>query len=239
MKDNIYDQEQANAPFQFDRKVTAVFEDMIRRSVPGYGLTLSMVEHLAQHFHQKGTTIYDLGSSLGASLLAASQGAPQADLIGIDNSPEMIATSREKLSPHISSAKVTLIEADLVDYSIEKQASLIILNFTLQFIPIQKRLDLLQRCYQALIPGGALILSEKIIFPDPLIQEAQTSLHHKFKKEQGYSDLEISQKRDALEKVLIPETSDTHLNRLEKAGFQHCSSWFQCFSFTSFLAIKE
>jgi len=113
-----------------------------------------------------------------------------------------------------------------------------VLNFTLQFIPLAERQALIDSIYQGLVPGGVLIVSEKICFDDPHHQQLMTELHHNFKKANGYSELEIAQKRTALENVLIPETLQKHKQRFLNAGFNHVDLWFQCFNFASMLALK-
>ena len=115
---------------------------------------------------------------------------------------------------------------------------MVLLNYTLQFIPVQDRTPLLRKIYQGMQPGGVLMLSEKICFPDPSQQQLNTELHHAFKRSHGYSELEISQKRAALEQVLLPEAIDTHLQRLREVGFASAQVWFQCFNFASFIALK-
>jgi cbb3-type cytochrome oxidase maturation protein len=115
---------------------------------------------------------------------------------------------------------------------------LCLLDFTLQFIPPEQRLELIQRIHAGLRPDGILILSEKIAFSEPWRQHFHEELHHDFKRANGYSDLEISQKRSALEKVLIPETLACHQERLRAAGFSSSELWFQCFNFVSLVAIK-
>jgi len=119
------------------------------------------------------------------------------------------------------------------------QTSVTTLNFTLQFVPPEQRLDLLTRIADATLPGGVLILSEKIRFESDIEQDTQTRLHHEFKRANGYSDLEISQKRSAIENVLIPETLSAHRERLMNAGFDQVLVWYQCFNFVSMLAIKN
>jgi tRNA (cmo5U34)-methyltransferase len=126
---------------------------------------------------------------------------------------------------------------DVLDTDI-RDASVTTLNFTLQFVPLADRADLLARIAQATRPGGALILSEKLRFDDDTDQEIQTRLHHEFKRANGYSDLEISQKRSAIEHVMIPETLDAHRQRLLNVGFERALVWYQCFNFVSILAIK-
>jgi tRNA (cmo5U34)-methyltransferase len=135
------------------------------------------------------------------------------------------------------STKVELVCKDITQVDF-KPCSVVTLNFTLQFISPDLRLKLLDDIYQALKPGGVLILSEKICFDDNSEQSELEELHWLFKRANGYSDLEVSQKRSALEKVLLPDTLDTHESRLKQAGFQHTHLWYQCFNFMSLIAIK-
>jgi len=226
--------------FQFDERVAAVFPDMIQRSVPGYGLIISNIGILAAKYAQAGSRCYDLGCSLGAASLAMRQRitAPDCGIIAVDNSPAMIERARELLALDTGPAiPVTMICADLQDIAIEN-ASVVVLNFTLQFIPPERRLALIQRIHAGLRPGGMVILSEKIAFGEPERQGLHVELHHDFKRANGYSDLEISQKRSALENVLIPETLACHQQRLQAAGFSFSELWFQCFNFVSLIAIK-
>ncbi len=120
-----------------------------------------------------------------------------------------------------------------------ENASLTILNFTLQFIPPADRLPLLSNIARGTRTGGVLVLSEKIRFEDPVVERELVALHEAFKRENGYSDLEISRKRTALEKVLIPEKLDTHQDRLREAGFSRSQVWLQCFNFASLLAFRD
>ncbi len=226
--------------FQFDDRVVAVFPDMIQRSVPGYGMIVSTIGILAGKYAQAGSHCYDLGCSLGAVTLAMGQRitAPGCDIISVDNSPAMIERGRELLALHtVATIPVTMICGDLQAVTIEN-ASVVVLNFTLQFIPPAERLSLIRRIYGGLRPGGILILSEKIAFSEPGCHHFHEELHHDFKRANGYSDLEISQKRTALEKVMIPETLACHQERLQAAGFSSSERWFQCFNFVSLVAFK-
>ncbi|QWV93396.1 carboxy-S-adenosyl-L-methionine synthase CmoA [Geomonas oryzisoli] len=226
--------------FKFDERVVAVFPDMIQRSVPGYGMIISNIGILAGKYAQAGSHCYDLGCSLGAATLAMRQriSQPDCDIIAVDNSPAMIERGRELLARDAGSAvPVTMICADLQDVTVEN-ASVVVLNFTLQFIPPTQRQALIQRIHTGLRPGGILILSEKIAFSEPKRQHFHVELHHDFKRANGYSDLEISQKRSALENVMIPETLACHHKRLQAAGFSSSEVWFQCFNFASLVAMK-
>jgi len=226
--------------FSFDEKVVEVFPDMIQRSVPGYGTLISTIGILAARYAQAGSRCYDLGCSLGAVTLSMRQRITQPDceIIAVDNSVAMIEQGQQLLNADkMSTVPVQMICADIQDVIIEN-ASVVVLNFTLQFIPVDERLVLIKRIYGGLKPGGALILSEKLAFEDKESQQFLTDSHHDFKRNNGYSDLEISQKRTALEDVLIAETLNCHQQRLKEAGFGFSELWFQCFNFASIVAVK-
>lgn len=237
-KDTLFASDQAPKDFVFDEKVAAVFEDMINRSVPGYRTILSMIGVLAKKHYQKGSRIYDLGCSLGgASLAMASElGSDALEIVAVDNSEAMISKLAEKLSANDIRSVACLCD-DILEMPIE-DASVVVLNFTLQFIDPASRQTLMEKIYQGLRPGGILVVSEKILLPDTELNDLMIELYHEFKESQGYSKLEISQKRTALENVLIPETLEQHRARLQKEGFRAFDAWFQCFNFASMVAFK-
>ncbi|MDF7824433.1 carboxy-S-adenosyl-L-methionine synthase CmoA [Pontiellaceae bacterium B12227] len=239
-KDQVYSDSMANiADFSFDAQVADVFTDMIERSVPGYRSIITMIETLTEHYAQPGSNLYDLGCSLGGATLSMTRGiaAEGCEIIAIDNSAAMVERCRKAMERCHTCAGVTVREGDIRDLDIQ-EASVVVLNFTLQFIPPEDRFRLLEKISAGMRPGGVLILSEKVIFEDKHLDELLFDIHHDFKRAHGYSDLEISQKRSALENVLIPETIPTHRNRLLTAGFTSVDVWFQCFNFMSMLAVK-
>jgi len=225
--------------FKFDETVTSVFPDMIQRSVPGYSAIISAIGLLAGRFAREHSVCYDLGCSLGAATLSMRHQIETENcrIVAVDNSEAMVTRFKEILQKDQAPVAVGVLCADIREVAIEN-ASVVVLNFTLQFIPLEDRIVLLQKIYQGLLPGGILILSEKLKFDDDRQQELQTEMHHAFKKAQGYSDLEISQKRTALENVLIPETFARHQNRLRQVGFSSAEVWFQYFNFASIIALK-
>lgn len=238
-RDTIYAQTLGDPGlFTFNKDVVGVFPDMINRSVPGYATVISMTGLLAARYARTGTRIYDLGCSLGASLLSAARqpNCQTNTFIGIDNSEAMLTAARDVLDKEVPGLAIELIESDILDAPIDN-ASVVIMNYTLQFVPIASRLPLLKKIRSALAPGDALILSEKIKLDSPTMDDTMIAMHHDFKRAKGYSDLEIAQKRQALENVLIPEPLDIHFKRLKKAGFSDGSCWFQCFNFASMIAI--
>jgi tRNA (cmo5U34)-methyltransferase len=225
--------------FQFDESIVNVFPDMIQRSVPGYAAIIHAIGLLAGRFAQPQSCCYDLGCSLGAATFSMRHQITADDcrIIAVDNSEAMIKQLKIHLANAAQSIPVDVYCADIREIEISK-ASVIVLNFTLQFIPLADRLNFLQKIYQGLLPGGILILSEKLHFDDPRQELLQTEMHHSFKKAQGYSDLEMSQKRNALEDVLIPETFSQHQQRLNAVGFSSAEGWFQYFNFASMIALK-
>jgi tRNA (cmo5U34)-methyltransferase len=238
--DTIYSEPIADPiSFRFDADVARVFPDMIRRSVPGYGTIINMTGMLAGRFARSGLRCYDLGCSLGASTLAMRQSilAPDCPIVAVDNSPAMLQRCRSVVDTDCHDVDVELVCADIQDVAIEN-ACVVVLNFTLQFVPLEQRNELIARIADGLEPGGIMILSEKVSFIDPRLDALNIDLHHQFKKDNGYSDLEIAQKRSALENVLIPETLDQHRARITDAGFSSCDVWFQCFNFASLIALK-
>jgi tRNA (cmo5U34)-methyltransferase len=239
-KDSLYADPIAELDaFKFDDKVVNVFPDMIRRSVPGYGAIISAIGLLAGRFCQDNSRCYDLGCSLGAATLSMHQHitAKDAVIIAVDNSEAMIKQLRKSLPANTTGIEIDVYCADIRDIDISN-ASVVVLNFTLQFLPLEDRNEFLRKIYLGMLPGGILILSEKLQFADRQQQTLQMDMHHAFKKSQGYSDLEISQKRSALENVLISETFAQHQQRFAEVGFSSAEVWFQYFNFASMIALK-
>lgn len=228
--------------FVFNEDVARVFPDMIKRSVPGYPTIVENTGVLASQFAQPNSLLYDLGCSLGAVTQALRRHvqAQGCRVIAVDNSAAMLARCREYL--HAQDAMFQellpyqLIEADILDLEL-KPSSMVALNFTLQFIEPAQRLDLLKKIRRTLLPGGALILSEKLCFSDEAEQQLLTDLHIAFKRANGYSELEIAQKRSAIEHVMKPDSLKTHRERLLQAGFSKVVVWFQCLNFASLVAL--
>ncbi|KPX13587.1 tRNA -methyltransferase [Pseudomonas amygdali pv. dendropanacis] len=241
--DRIFAQPLAQVPdFAFNEDVVRVFPDMIKRSVPGYPTIVENLGVLAAQFAQPETVLYDLGSSLGAVTQALRRHVRSegCEVIAIDNSSAMVERCREYLNAQNSMYQellpVQVIEGDILALEF-KPASVVALNFTLQFIAPEQRLTLLGRIRDALVPGGALILSEKLRFDDEQEHALLTDLHIAFKRANGYSDLEIAQKRSAIENVMKPDSLEEHRQRLLAAGFSKVVPWFQCLNFTSLIAL--
>ena len=227
------------AAFAFDDSVARVFPDMIKRSVPGYTTIVAMTGLLAGKYGAPGSNLYDLGCSLGASTLAMRQHVRHSDcrIIAVDNSSAMLDQCRTIIDTDTHPTPVDL-QCDNLENVTISNASVVVLNFTLQFVPLALRDRVVADIYRGLRPGAIMVLSEKVTFEDEHLDALNIELHEQFKLANGYSELEVAQKRSALETVLVPETLAAHKQRIASAGFASCDVWFQCFNFASMIALK-
>ena len=225
--------------FKFDESVVDVFPDMIQRSVPGYETIVHTIGELAKTAVTPNSVVYDLGCSLGAASLSVARALPKetCKIIGVDASEAMVERCKRMVQAFNLPNPIDIIQQNAQDTTIVN-GSMVIMNFTLQFIPPSDRAALLAKIYEGLNPGGVLVLSEKIKHPTVAGNELLIDLHHQFKRNNGYSELEVSQKRASLEKVMLTDTFAEHEKRLFDAGFSDVVMWFKCYNFTSLVAIK-
>ncbi|MBT7275328.1 MAG: carboxy-S-adenosyl-L-methionine synthase CmoA [Woeseiaceae bacterium] len=226
-------------PFEFNDEVAKVFTDMLHRSIPGYPLTIQTIKSLTKKFIQPNSNCYDLGCSLGEAAFAIEEGitVEGCKIIAIDKSSSMTKKCQKKLNNKTVSTPITIVNDDIINLNISN-ASIVVMNYTLQFIDIDLRQTILNKIYNGLKPGGLFILSEKTSNDNKMIDNLLIELHHEHKFRNSYSHLEISQKRIALEKVLICDDIPTHNERLKSAGFTNYDLWLQHFNFISYVAIK-
>jgi tRNA (cmo5U34)-methyltransferase len=240
-KDSLFsDKKSAVDDFQFTEKVAEVFDDMLGRSVPFYGETIAMAAQLLAKFLKPGSRVYDLGCSTGNTLIELSRRLADLHLhfIGIDNSTAMIHKAILKAEMY---SKLDCLNFDVGDiFSVPLiDPAAVVMNYTLQFIRPMHRQDFIKKIYTALPAGGVLIISEKSVHHDPLFNRTYIQLYLDFKRQQGYSEIEISQKREALENVLIPFSDEENIAIMRQAGFPHVDKFFQWFNFSSFVAVKD
>ena len=238
-KDALFAQSGAPEAFKFNEAVAEVFEDMLERSVPLYRECLEMAAAWSLRFARNGSCIYDLGCSTGTLLSRIGEKLPVgADirLVGVDNSVPMLNKARTKLKE--AGISCELIEADLEQEFPLRQASVVVMNYTLQFIPPSRRSTVVASLYEKMLPGGCMILIEKVLAENTRLADTVSELHHDFKRAQGYSNLEISQKRDALENVLIPIKTSENIALLHNAGFSAVEIFFKWNNFAGFIALK-
>jgi tRNA (cmo5U34)-methyltransferase len=242
-RDTVFKAQDPGEPFRFNAEVAAVFPDMLQRSIPGYAASLEAIGSLAARYVRAGTRCYDLGCSLGAASLAMRQGirATGCRIVAVDNAPAMIERCRSIVGDECrrdpEGTPIDVVQGDILETRLEN-ASMVVLNYTLQFLPVAVRDAMLRRIADGLNDGGLLVLSEKVVDPDPAMEALLVELHHEHKRRNDYSTLEISRKRAALEDVLVPETVDQHRRRLLRSGFSSAAVWLRYFNFVSIIAIR-
>lgn len=241
--DDIFKTDEGSEPFRFNENVARVFPDMLKRSIPGYKASLEAIGSLAARYVRAGTNCYDLGCSLGAATLAIRHGIdePCCRVVAVDSAPAMVercvAAVAEDDRQNGPETQIDVVEGDIRDIEFTN-ASLIVLNYTLQFIEPDDRDGLLRRIYEGLNEGGLLVLSEKVVDENAHMEELLVDLHHEHKRRNHYSALEVARKRAALENVLVPETVAAHRARLQRAGFSSSAVWLRYFNFVSIIAFR-
>lgn len=240
-RDTLYQNRNGDpGSFRFDEEVASVFDDMLPRSVPGYRHVIEMTALLLARFLRPGELVYDLGCSTGTTVLGLATLLDQLEprFIGVDSAPAMVAKARRKTAAAgISEERASFQEGDITTIPLDSAGGIVV-HYTMQFIAPENRPAFLARLHDALRPGGVLVVSEKVTSRDPFVAGIFTDLHVDFKRRQGYSDLEIARKRDALETVLVPLSIGENLQLLREAGFSHAATFCQWFSFASFFAVR-
>lgn len=227
------------ADFDFDEDTARVFDDMLDRSVPRYQEIQRMLGTLAAAFSMPQSRLYDLGCSTGNSLIAFDQQVPQGvTLIGIDASSAMLARARQKLEALSLRHPFDLLAADLESEFPLEQASVVVLNLTLQFVRPIHRERLLARIFKGTLPGGCLLLVEKVLCSDSRINRLYIDQHYAFKRENGYSEMEIAKKREALENVLVPYQHSENCALLKAAGYTTVETFFRWYNFEGLIAVR-
>ncbi len=238
-RDEIFKEGGSGRDFTFDSRVAEVFDDMLGRSVPCYQQVITMTAAILEKFLRPGDLVCDLGCSTGNTLINLARTLEKSApvFLGLDSSPAMIAKALLKAEMYGKKQNVSFREEDILEFS-RPDTGAIILNYTMQFIRPPDRLTFAARLYRSLRPGGVLIMSEKVISPNSTINRSYIDFYLDFKREQGYSEIEITRKREALENVLIPFSRQENISLLRQAGFTAVEPFFQWFNFVSFLAIK-
>lgn len=241
-KDNVFDfQGKPVSDFRFDQTVATVFDDMVSRSVPYYGEIHRMCAELAGDFAREGSNVYDIGCSTGTSLIAFDKTiqAPDVTLIGVDNSQEMLKRADEKLKSSGLRHPYVLEYGDLNKGIAIQNASVISMILTLQFVRPLNREMLMKQMFEGLRPGGVLLLVEKLTSEHTVFNRLFIQHYYEFKKRNGYSEMEIANKREALENVLIPYRMEENFDLLNKVGFGSVEVFFRWYNFCAIIAIKD
>ena len=238
-QDRIFAETRDASDFRFDEKTAAVFDDMVSRSVPFYEEMQRMTAEIATDFAVEGTNLYDIGCATGTTL-AALDGVvkPGVRFVGIDNAEEMLAKARQKLGGQLVARPWELIHADLNQGLIVDNASVAVMILTLQFVRPLNRERVMAAIANGLNHQGALILIEKVTVPDSMLNRLFIKFYYDLKRRRGYSEMEISQKREALENIMIPYQLEENLALLRGAGFTHTEVFFRWYNFLGILAVK-
>jgi tRNA (cmo5U34)-methyltransferase len=238
--DKVYhDERDSIGDFRFDKSVATVFDDMVSRSVPFYGEIQRMVVELAADFAEAGSTVYDLGCSSGTTLIALDAAVdPAVRFVGVDNSPDMLDRCREKIVAQRIQRPVELVTADINEGVQIENASVVLLVLTLQFIRPLRRERLIADIFRGMRPNAALIVVEKVLGEDSLFNRLFIKYYYDLKRRHGYSEMEISQKREALENVLIPYKLLENRELLLSSGFSAVDVFFKWYNFTGMVAVK-
>lgn len=226
--------------FDFGSETARVFDDMLDRSVPFYSEIQRMMGEIAKDFAVPHSKIYDLGCSTGTTLQHLDQIIEDpVTLIGIDASPEMLARARTKFSKKPSNHPVELIEANLEDQLPIENASVVVLNLTLQFVRPLYRDQLLAHIARGTRSGGCLILVEKVLSENSALNRLFIKNYYGFKRRNGYSEMEISQKREALENILVPYHESENRELLSRNGFTSVEPFFRWYNFSGLIALRN
>jgi len=238
--DKLYRSGTVEEDFSFNECVAEVFDDMLDRSIPFYRTVTVATADMIRRLAAPGSCVFDLGCSTGSTLLELARLLPEMDLrfIGIDNAPAMIAKARRKAEMYSKTSVIEFRNQDITSADLQG-ADIIICNYTLQFIRPLLRPKFATRLYDSLPAGGMLFVSEKVISHHSRLNRKFIDLYHDFKRDQGYSELEIAAKREALENILIPFSLQENINLLSQGGFSPVETFFQWINFVSFIALKE
>jgi len=235
MKDKIFEKP-ITKQFEFDEDVASVFDDMLSRSVPFYNEMLQLTTSFVLKYTKKNSVVYDLGCSTATTLInIANHSSEKLHLVGIDTSSAMLERASHKAKGY--GHHITFIQDDIFNVKLQN-ADVIISNYTLQFIRPLQREKLISKIYNSLNMGQVFIFSEKVICEDKVLNKQFIDKYYQFKKEQGYSEFEIAQKREALENVLIPYSYNENQKMIKDAGFKHIECIFKWVNFATFIAIK-
>ncbi len=235
------DQRRRIDDFNFGAETAAVFDDMLDRSVPLYGEIQRMTAELVSEFVREGTSVYDLGCSTATTILQLGNALPAdagARFVGIDSSQEMLDIARSKLEENRFPHAFELRRADLNDGVHIADATVVLLVLTLQFVRPLHRERLLRSILHGMEKGGCLVLVEKVLGGDSMLNRLFIERYYEMKRRNGYSDLEIAQKREALENILVPYRLDENLALLHEVGFSATDVFFKWYNFCGIIAVK-
>jgi tRNA (cmo5U34)-methyltransferase len=238
-RDQVFADKRPPGDFKFTPQVAQVFDDMVSRSVPFYGEMQRMTAEIAGQFGREGTKLYDLGCATGTTFAILDPVLPPGvGFVGIDNSQSMLDQAHAKLEDMKSRRSVELVCADLHDRLSIENASVVVMTLTLQFVRPLYRERLIKQIFDGMVSKGCLIIFEKLVLPDSMLNRMYIEFYYEMKRRNGYSEVEIAKKREALENVLVPYRVEENVALLRDSGFQHVEEFFRWYNFCGLLAVK-
>jgi tRNA (cmo5U34)-methyltransferase len=238
-RDQVFADKRPPGDFSFTPQVAQVFDDMVSRSVPFYGEMQRMTAEIAGQFAREGTKLYDLGCATGTTFAILDPIlAPGVGFVGIDNSQSMLDQAHAKLEDMKSRRSLELLCTDLHERLAIDNASVVVMTLTLQFVRPLYRERLIKQIFDGMVPKGALIIFEKLVLPDSMLNRMYIEFYYEMKRRNGYSEVEIAKKREALENVLVPYRMEENVALLREAGFQHVEEFFRWYNFCGLIAVK-
>ena len=239
-KDTLFSEQRGEVrDFDFGKDTAVVFDDMLNRSVPYYSEMQRMIGEISADYAVDGTQVYDLGCSTCAAFFELDRVLPKnIKFVGVDFSNEMLDQAREKIAGQNFKRDHELICADLNDEIEIKNASVVIMNLTLQFIRPVRRHLVMNNIVRGMVPGGCLLVVEKVLSKDSKVNRSFIKYYYDFKQRNGYSEMEIAQKREALENVLIPYRLEENYELFLSSGFSFCDVFFKWYNFCGIIAVK-
>jgi tRNA (cmo5U34)-methyltransferase len=238
-RDRVFADKNPLGDFSFNPQVAQVFDDMVSRSVPFYGEMQRMATEIAAQFAQDGTNIYDLGCATATTLaLLDPVISGKVRFVGIDNAQSMLDQARAKLAALDSKRTFDLVCADLHARPRIENASVVIMTLTLQFVRPLHRERIIREIFNGMNEKGCLIVFEKLVLPNSMLNRVFIEFYYEMKRRNGYSEVEISKKREALENVLVPYRADENMTLLRDAGFRHVDEFFRWYNFCGLIAVK-
>ncbi|GAB6283608.1 MAG: carboxy-S-adenosyl-L-methionine synthase CmoA [Ignavibacterium sp.] len=238
-KDEVFKEPQQASDFKFGENVAAVFDDMLERSIPFYDEVQRMITEISFDFAKEGSNLYDLGCSTGTTLMNLDKVLPEnIKFIGLDDSQDMLNKCELNFKNANFKRQYELIQGDLNKGVLMENPSVVVMCLTLQFLRPLYREKLIMDIYRQLNHNGCLILVEKVLGEDSLFNRLFIKYYYDLKRRNHYSDLEISQKREALENVLIPYKLNENLDLLANCGFKYREVFFKWYNFTGIVAVK-
>lgn len=229
----------AGDAWEFDSEVTAVFDNMLERSIPQYWAMRNLVAELGARSLFSRSTVVDVGCSRGdalASIIERTRPDQRLTYYGIEVSGPMREAAHDRFA---DDPRVSILHRDLVDddpFQFIPPASLVLSVLTLCFIPLEERFALLERMRNLLSTNGTLILVEKIIAGFPEYDRLLVDLYLDGKRAAGYTDEQIERKKLALRGVLVPLTAAWNEDMLRRAGFDKVECFWRCANFAGWIA---